>query len=118
MKLIDADELKKEISKRISQKIKWTMEPDVYSFRADEIVEMIDSVPTVVKCGITSEGLPLVDLTPRPQGKWYRTGQSFINPNKFINYGCSVCHYELDEHIREKPNFCPNCGADMRGVDK
>ena len=54
----------------------------------------------------------------RPKGEWYKTGQSFINPNKFKNYGCSNCFYELDEHIRIKPNFCPNCGADMRGEEK
>jgi len=51
----------------------------------------------------------------RPKGAWYRTGQSFIHPYKFRNFGCSVCRYELDEHIKEEPNFCPNCGADMRG---
>ena len=51
----------------------------------------------------------------RPHGMWYRTGQSFIHPYKFRNFGCSVCHHELDEHIKEEPNFCPNCGADMRG---
>lgn len=49
-----------------------------------------------------------------PKGKWYKTGQSFVNPDKFRNYGCSNCFYELDEHIRKEPNFCPNCGADMR----
>ena len=66
----------------------------------DKVIEIIDNAPTVEE---------------RPQGEWYRTGQSFINPNKFRNYGCSVCRYELDEHIREKPNFCPNCGAKMKG---
>ena len=54
----------------------------------------------------------------RPQGEWIKTGQSFINPNKFRNFCCSNCFEELDEHIRVKPNFCPNCGADMRGKRK
>ena len=66
---------------------------------SDEVYNAIDNAPTV----------------ERPKGEWYKTGQSFINPNKFKNYGCSNCFYELDEHIRIKPNFCPNCGADMRG---
>ena len=60
MRLIDADELKKEISKRISKKIKWTMEPDVYSFRADEIVEMIDSVPALTNVDVIRE-FPIVE---------------------------------------------------------
>ena len=54
----------------------------------------------------------------RPQGKWTRTGQSFVNPNKFRNYCCSNCLYELDEHIRSEPNYCPNCGAMMQTESK
>ena len=50
----------------------------------------------------------------RPEGTWTKTGQSFVNPNKFRNFCCSNCLCELDEHIRIEPNFCPNCGADMR----
>lgn len=48
-------------------------------------------------------------------GRWEKTGQSFVNPNKFRNYFCSECGLELDEHIRSKPNYCPNCGAKMDG---
>ena len=47
-------------------------------------------------------------------GTWIKTGQSFIDPNKFLNFCCSNCHEDLDEHIRVKPKFCPNCGASMR----
>jgi hypothetical protein len=54
----------------------------------------------------------------RPTGHWCKTGQSFVNPSKFRNYCCSNCLYELDEHIRTEPNFCQNCGADMRGERK
>ena len=50
----------------------------------------------------------------RPTGHWCKTGQSFVNPSKFRNYCCSNCQWELDEHIRTEPNFCQNCGADMR----
>lgn len=59
-----------------------------------------------------AKGVPYEE---RPQGKWYKNGQSFIDPNKFLSYCCSNCHSDLDEHIRIAPNFCPNCGADMRG---
>lgn len=50
----------------------------------------------------------------RPKGIWTRTGQSFVDPNKFRNFCCSNCSWELDEHIRTEPNFCPNCGAEMQ----
>lgn len=53
---------------------------------------------------------------PVKHGHWLKTGQSFVNPNKFRNYFCSECGLELDEHIRSKPNYCPNCGAKMDEV--
>ena len=95
----------------------------------DKVIEIIDNAPTVdIKdqiAGAYNEGFMCGNKEAenartqgkwyRTQGKWYRTGQSFIDPNKFRNYGCSVCRYELDEHIREEPNFCPNCGAKMKG---
>lgn len=48
----------------------------------------------------------------RKKGKWIKTGQSFVFPEKFRNYSCSECGYDID---KIKFNFCPNCGADMRG---
>lgn len=106
MKLIDADELKKELSKRISKKIKWTMEPDVYSFRADEIVEMIDSVPVLTNIDVIKEFPSIVN---RPQGEWIKDEEHSITIEMFK---CSICScWGGANHF----NFCPNCGADMRG---
>ena len=91
---------------------------------------LIDNAPTVEGRLMTEKELDERDsdsfetgyikgiCEQRPQGKWYKTGQSFINPNKFRNYGCSNCFYELDEHIRIEPNFCPNCGAYMKGGEE
>lgn len=45
----------------------------------------------------------------RKMGKWIEH-----NPHKWglgIKYECSECGYEVD---CEEPNYCPNCGADMR----
>ena len=50
---------------------------------------------------------------PRKHGRWLKTGQSLVYPNKFRNYFCSICGIELDAHIRQEPNYCPNCGAKM-----
>ena len=79
------------------------------TFDMEKLKELTDEIIERIKNG------EIVLQDERPKGEWYKTGQSFINPNKFKNYGCSNCFYELDEHIRIKPNFCPNCGADMRG---
>ena len=56
----------------------------------------------------------LPDGCERPNGAWVKTGQSLVNPNKFRNFCCSNCLWELDEHVRIEPNFCPNCGAEMQ----
>ena len=47
----------------------------------------------------------------RPQGKW-------IDPNNVgANNWCSVCG-EFILHYNGICNFCPNCGADMRGEEE
>jgi hypothetical protein len=50
----------------------------------------------------TTPTLTLADL--RPKGRW-------LHRNSGIAY-CSECDTEAEE---DGTNFCPNCGADMRG---
>ena len=54
------------------------------------------------------EEMPSVDVPDRKVGKCIKTGQSFVYPDKFRNYFCSVCGFELDTHIRQEPNYCPH----------
>ncbi len=54
----------------------------------------------------------LPPVTPiRKKGKWIKTGQSFIDPNKFLCYSCSECGSDSG---KVKTKFCPNCGAEMK----
>ena len=46
----------------------------------------------------------------RKTGKWVKTGQSFVYPDKFRNYMCSECGYDIE---KTKYNYCPHCGAKM-----
>ena len=47
----------------------------------------------------------------RPRGEWIDEGGTY-----YAN--CSKCGYQMDTHEeRGYHNFCPNCGADMRGGD-
>lgn len=55
------------------------------------ILDLIDNAPTVDE---------------RPQGKWITTWERYI-------FQCSCCH-----GMSVKYNFCPNCGADMRGDEE
>ena len=46
----------------------------------------------------------------RKRGRWIKgIGENGVTTSKF----CSLCHYE-NKHWYNW-NFCPNCGADMRG---
>ena len=54
-------------------------------------------------------------LSERPQGEW-EYNQYDGNPN-IGNWHCSECRHIVYGGYSQKPyyNFCPNCGADMRG---
>lgn len=46
-------------------------------------------------------------LAERPQGEWLDIYSTHIA------YECSNCHIQMP--VTDYFNFCPNCGADMRG---
>lgn len=69
--------------------------------RGKPMITMVDAKYLFVEI---IENLPSAD---RPKGEWNDIGG-------VIRWGCSLCHYAYDQ----KFNFCPNCGADMRGDAK
>ena len=60
--------------------------------------------------------VPAVDAVEVVHGEWTIIEDDW---NDETNYECSVCKevfVTLDEEPKKDPwNFCPNCGADMRG---
>lgn len=59
----------------------------------DEIIEMLDNAPTV----------------ERPTGKW-------IDIDSFVSKArCSKCKNIMLTEPFGKTNYCPNCGAKMKG---
>jgi DNA-directed RNA polymerase subunit RPC12/RpoP len=54
----------------------------------------------------------------RPQGEWV-TEYNGNGWNDYWNYTCSNCgkKYERADAVLYKANFCPNCGARMKGAD-
>ena len=50
----------------------------------------------------------------RPKGEWQKVDEQPYFRKHFDNVCCSVCHYKG----MKKYNYCPNCGARMKGGNK
>lgn len=55
--------------------------------------------------------IPAADVRPVVRGKWKHDGSDW--KNRFI---CDQCGYKWFFEA-EEAHFCPNCGADMRGIE-
>lgn len=95
MRLIDADELIESINNMDN----WLSQMDLAQFN---IYSLINTMPTVER--------QVMIIPDRPHGEWI----SLANGNG-INCGrkCSLC----GKTVEFSENFCPQCGADMRGND-
>ena len=57
------------------------------------------------------EGIPSADVRENIHGHWVG-----IDDDPCETFECDVCGFVFDEWIGgDLYNFCPNCGADMRG---
>lgn len=89
MGLIDADAL-------IEKYGDWYVEEGPEEGFIGTIKHLIDAQPTI--------------KPERPKGKW-------IHQGKFSRVECDQCGNVFRNTFAPK-NFCPNCGADMRGEQK
>lgn len=98
IRLIDANALKEEVNKKNV----------VGRFNT---IMLIDNAPTVECVALTKEAysdLCLRASRERPKGEWV------VKEGTVACYtACNKCDYADYNHKR--PNYCPNCGADMRG---
>ena len=93
MRQIDAEALKEAIAKIYIAYDGFN--PNDLGRFAERVDELIDNAPTVEP--------------ERPHGKWTTEKHSML-------IYCSVCQMGYVYDIRNTfYNFCPNCGADMRG---
>ena len=64
------------------------------------------------------KSVPTADVVERKHGKWIGIPHKTVSKrNRVIHsmmYICSACRYSNGRH---KSNFCPDCGADMRGKE-
>lgn len=57
--------------------------------------------------------IPAADVIERKKGKWKEYDFPVLGKRKH----CSACGFIKIGSDEKIYNFCPNCGADMRGVD-
>ena len=96
MRLIDADAVteNRELAKKIES---FYLTPYI---KVDDLLDFIDGLPTI-------EAVPVV------HGAW-----KLKQGDEGVHWYCSKCREEALFDIfqyQEKSNFCPNCGAKMKG---
>ena len=138
MRLIDADALKKVLSEPLYRStIKDYGEILKYTF----VMDIIDNAPTVepgtkVVANVTFDKEQLEELVEkakadilaqieRPQGEWKKERKYYYDFLKNIIYecSCSVCgarfpFAQIPETIEDafySFDYCPSCGAEMKG---
>ena len=81
-----------------------------------------DALKKYATGGVTSVGLltlaeidaaPTIEAVPVVHGRWIKQHSSSVDSVELSK--CSLCKYPVST-MWNRTNYCPNCGADMRGV--
>ena len=101
MRLIDEDALKRKMQKVATEAWKMKLEAKVET-TLNQFLDYVEQSPTIEpKCG-----------------EWMKTSDDWIDGTcgtRYYPIHCSVCSYSTYDD--SATNFCPNCGARMKGVD-
>ena len=72
----------------------------------------VDDYGKIIRC---ISRIPTADVVERKKGKWIKSNESALRP-----YMCSECGalFDVDTVLGKLSwQYCPNCGADMKGED-
>lgn len=105
---------RKHLYRRIKTECNPYGKPTIDFESGKRVLDIIDNAPTVEPEKITCFGMrsgkqELLLNALRPKGEWKH---EVIGDKSCVL--CSICYLHFDN----ESNFCPNCGADMRGDDK
>lgn len=70
-----------------------------------------------IKAEIAIDARPAVDAEPVRHGEWKCIGEYEEFSEEMADYLCVNCGYVISRLKNQKPNFCENCGRDMRATD-
>lgn len=60
--------------------------------------------------------IPAADVRENVRGEWVGEYDGYADGNPVYDmWYCSHCGYRYEDDEPPKWNYCPNCGADMRG---
>lgn len=87
------------------------IEADALMRELEREVDLADDWKTAHEISNVVKYFPTADVRPNVHGEWKYT----------THYGeryrvCTNCNTERKDDLSTGWNFCPNCGADMRGV--
>ena len=82
--------------------------------KESDVLKIAFQLPFVVNSAFVNavKALPSAD---RPQGEWVNVKISISGDS---SAECSLCGAVVHNNFSNVINFCPNCGADMRGGRK
>ena len=71
-------------------------------YKAEDVYKALEAVPSA----------------DRPQGEWIGEADGYAD-GEFVydTWYCSNCDYAVDDDEPPIWNYCPNCGARMKGAD-
>lgn len=77
----------------------------------DDVSDVCEEIGQIEWCAELRTRVISLPSADRPTGEWHKTENEEM---EITGYYCSVC----DMPTNEPTNFCPNCGADMRGEEE
>lgn len=86
---------------------------------ADELIGFFDSYPDHIEFDVEDiksiiNEQDAADVRENVRGEWQKVDEQPYFRKHFHKVCCSVCRKQGYDYW----NFCPNCGADMRGDNK
>lgn len=83
--------------------------------KESDVLKIAFQLPLVVN-SVFADAVKALPSADRPQGEWIITEQD--NGHKWTHRKCSECGKGIIEPLGVSGmNFCPNCGARMKGAD-